>query len=561
MSEDMSEFREAFLTEAQEHLQAMDKALLVLERSPSDAETLNEVFRAIHTLKGVAATLGYDRITALTHELESVLDLLRNGEMKADAAIIKILFDGYDLLETLIDEVATGAQYGADPAGLIERLKTLLGERRTSEPPVMLAAPPAGPVAHGKDDPGGAVAAPRRIVRIKVDIERLDNLINLISELVIGKARLAEIAKVYQVPALVENLGQIDRICFDLQEEVLKTRLVPVSHIFERYPRMVRDLAKRSGKDVLFEVSGSEIEIDRTLVEQINDILGHLLRNAVDHGLENSEKRGKSGKNMQGVVRLAARRERGFALIQVSDDGRGVDPEKVLARAAKIGVALNANAATMSDSDLLDVLCLPGFSTAEQVTDISGRGVGLDAVRARVESLNGRLEMHTVKGQGTTFKIYLPLSLAIIQALLIRLGRETYALPLSSVGEIVAIEPHEVFRVGRRTVTRVRGRTLPLLDLRETFGVKGGEKTNDLRCKVVVTELGDRSLGLIVDDLVGRREIVVKTLTGMTRTRAFSSATILGDGRVVPIIDVTIFFENKDRESSERAAAGGSIGA
>lgn len=551
MSEDMSEFREAFLAEAQEHLQAMDKALLVLERAPSDADTLNELFRAIHTLKGVAATLGYDRITALTHEMESVLDLLRNGEMRADETVVEILFDGYDLLEALIDEVATGSQFGADPAGLVARLKTLLGGRRTSEPPQMLAAPPtAVPVESAKGDGEGAH---RRVVRIKVDIERLDNLINLISELVIGKARLAEIAKTHQLPVLNENLSQIDRICFDLQEEVLKTRLVPVSTIFERYPRMVRDLAKRSGKDVLFEMSGAEIEVDRTLLEQINDVLGHLLRNALDHGLETPEEREKAGKNRQSQLRLDARREKGFATISVTDDGRGIDPEKIATRAAQLGVTTGDSAA-MTDREILDVLCLPGFSTATQITDISGRGVGMDAVRSRVESLNGRLEMRTVKGRGTVFQIHLPLSLAIIQALLIRLGRETYALPLSSVGEIVAVEPQEIFHVGRRAVTRVRDHTLPLLDLREALGVAGKAETGVVGRKIVVTELGERSLGLLVDELVGRREIVVKTLTGMVRTRGFSSATILGDGRVVPIIDVAAFFEG--REAAEHDAPG-----
>ncbi|MEO7096213.1 MAG: chemotaxis protein CheA, partial [Polyangiales bacterium] len=393
------------------------------------------------------------------------------------------------------------------------------------------------------EDAPAAVAgpAPEQSVRqnrsVRIDLRRLDNLMNLIGELVITRGRLNQLAGTSNDPALVEAVGQTSRLVADLQDEIMTSRMVPVWQVFDRFPRLVRDAARSVEKDVVFAIEGKEVELDRSMLEEVGDPIVHLLRNAVDHGIELPAVRIAKGKPAAGRLTLSALRDRSAVAIRVSDDGRGIDRAKVLRRAQENGL-IDAAKTELSDDELVKLIARAGFSTAEKVTDLSGRGVGVDAVYNRVRSLGGSVDIRSVQGEGTTVTLRLPLTLAIVRSLLARIGDETYAVPMTHVVETVELRPAVVRSLQGREVLMLREEVLPLVRLRQIVEYSG-EPARGLE-QVIVIELAERRAALVVDALVGQQEIVVKQFDGVQDARAmFGGATILGDGAPALILDVS----------------------
>ncbi len=375
---------------------------------------------------------------------------------------------------------------------------------------------------------------------VRVDIHRLDVLMNLVGELVISRTRLEQIGKSHHLTELDETLAQFGRIIGELQALVMKLRMVPIENVFDRFPRLVRDLSKAQGKEIEFIVEGKETELDRTVIDEIGDPLVHLIRNAIDHGIEPPEEREKVGKPRKGKLRLAARHEGNSVVIEVEDDGRGMDPEKIKKKAIERGLITPEEAEHMSKYEILMLTTVPGFSTAEKVTDISGRGVGLDVVKSKVESLNGQLLIESEVGKGTKIIIKLPLTLAIIQALLTKVSDEIYAVPLENIDETLALAKEDIKLIQNKEVTLLRGEVLPLMWLRDALGVPGERSNEEEEEAVVVVRMADRRVGIVVDELVGQQEIVIKSLGKFLKgIQGLAGATILGDGRVALILDVS----------------------
>ncbi|BAT71625.1 two-component system, chemotaxis family, sensor kinase CheA [Thermosulfidibacter takaii ABI70S6] len=380
---------------------------------------------------------------------------------------------------------------------------------------------------------------------IRVDVSRLDALMNLVGELVLGRNRLLRITQQlvsrYEddalIDALVETMDQVDFITTDLQMAVMKTRMVPIARVFNRFPRVVRDLARELKKEVQLIIEGEDTELDRSIVEEIGDPLVHLVRNSIDHGIEPPEEREFLGKPRQGTIRLAAYHEGNHIVILVEDDGRGIDIEKIKEKALDKGLVTESDLARMSEKDILNLIFMPGFSTAEKVTDVSGRGVGMDVVKTNIEKLNGTIEINTQPGKGTQIIIKIPLTLAIIQSLLVQVGEEIYAIPLVSVVEAVKVLKSEIQKVEGHEIIVLRDSVLPLLELSKVFGIHTTENKDNIY--VVVLSIGERRFGLVVDRLIGQEEIVIKSLGSyLNNVPGISGATIMGDGRVTLIIDV-----------------------
>lgn len=374
---------------------------------------------------------------------------------------------------------------------------------------------------------------------VRVDIERLDNLMNLVGELVINRTRLEQIGLKHGLSDLGETLEQVGRITTDLQTLVMKVRMVPIEQVFNRFPRMIRDLAKELGKEINLVIEGEETELDRTVIDEIGDPLVHLLRNAVDHAISNPDDREKNGKSRAGTVKLLAYPEGNQVVIRVDDDGKGIDPDIILKKAIEKGIVSEKEAEKLEPQDIIMLIFKPGFSTAEKVTDVSGRGVGMDVVRTRIESLGGTISVQSRVGEGSSFIIRLPLTLAIIQALLIGLDKEIYAVPLSSIEETISLSAKDIKTIQNKEVILLRGNVLPVVRLAEILGVESQQAKEEQDLYVVVVKTGQRRAGLIVDTLIGQQEIVIKSLGKLLNGfKEFAGATILGDGRVALILDV-----------------------
>jgi two-component system chemotaxis sensor kinase CheA len=377
---------------------------------------------------------------------------------------------------------------------------------------------------------------------VRVDIDKLDNLMNLVGELVMHKGRLEQIGSSQKMPALHETIEQIDRITTDLQSVVMKVRMVPIEQVFNRFPRMVRDLAKELHKEIDFIIEGKETELDRTVIDEIGDPLVHLLRNAVDHGLESPQEREKKGKSPVGVVLLRARHEGNNVFIEVEDDGAGIEVERVLQRAVEKDFVTAKQAEQMTRDETIDLLFSSGFSTSTNVTDVSGRGVGLDVVKTKIESLNGEIFIDSKPGLGTRFKVKLPLTLAIIQALMVSIGNEIYAIPLSSVDETTMITKTDIKMVQNQEVIVLRGTVLPLFRLANLLEVTDHANCED-EMYVVVVRRGDKQIGLVVDTLIGQQEIVIKSLGKILGSiPGVAGAIVAGDGNVRLILDITTLY-------------------
>jgi len=520
---DMSQFKGLFIEEAKEHLQDLNQALLQLEKEPSNVEPLNEIFRLAHTIKGMAATMGYEDMARLAHAMEDLLDELRQGKLEVRTELFDLLFECLDALGAMLEDIIAERESRVDVEGMVARLEAY----RTAKPP---AAPKEAAPAEAAPKP-----APALPQWVRINVRHLDSLMALVEELVINRSWLTRIQAQHDIPALKEALEQHGRILADLRDTVLNARMVPVARVFDRFPRMVRDLLRREGKEAELVIEGREIELDRAILEEISDPLIHLLRNAVDHGVEPPEEREKAGKPRAGTIRLAAFRERDQVIIEVSDDGRGMDPQKIAEAAVARGLVTPEEVEGMSDEERLMLICHPQFSTTAEVTRVSGRGVGMDAVRRTVEALHGSLEILSTPGVGSTFRLRLPLTLAIVKALLVRVGSETYAIPSSYVERTVAVEPSKIKRVQRHKVILL-DEAIPVLGLGELLQVPDG--SDDARYVVVVGRNHQR-VGLAVDALLGQEEIVIKSLPGfLGKIKGLAGATILGGGEVVLILDV-----------------------
>jgi two-component system chemotaxis sensor kinase CheA len=646
---DTARYAELFLTESQDNLSAINHALLELERTPTAREPVGALFRAVHTVKGMSATMGYGVVAALSHELETLLDLVRRGEREVGPALMDTLFAAVDTLERAIELSVAGHEGKLDvaatmaalrgaaaPAGAAAPTPDASPNRRKKRGAAAPAAPSAPVTIHVVQEPNtpmpgvraylvlerartlGAVASVRpapetfdggafdgrltigiateapdeeidRAIRsagyvaqvsiarsgaadrgprpvmpnvngssaggtagtaselvaarqhrhIRIDLHRLDTLMNLIGELVITRGRLQQLAATINEPALTEAVTQTSRLVADLQDGIMTSRMVPVWQVFDRFPRVVRDAARALGKQVDFVVDGQEIELDRSLLDEIGDPVVHLLRNAIDHGLETPDERMKAGKSPTGRLTLVAARDRSAVVIRVTDDGRGIDRDRVLARAQEAGL-IESGRTELTDDELIRLIARPGFSTAKQVTDLSGRGVGIDAVHARVRALGGTVDIRTAKGQGTSVTVRLPVTLAIVRALLAKVGDETYAIPMTHVNETVHLERDTLRHVKGREVLVLRDDVLPLLHLRDVVRLP---RRDEGAGQVVVLEVADRRAGMVVDELTGQQEIVIKPFDAVKDgLSVFSGATILGDGVPALILDVSSLF-------------------
>ena len=408
------------------------------------------------------------------------------------------------------------------------------------------AAPAAKAAPAPKKEAGKPAAAPAKKQHqsqsVRVDIEKLDTLMNLMGELVINKVRLEQIGQTHRMSDLMETLEQMDRVTGDLQNIVMKVRMVPVSAVFNRFPRMVRDVSKELGKEINLTIEGEETELDRTVIDEIGDPIMHLLRNSLDHGVESPDAREAKGKPRVGEVGLIARHEGNNVVIMITDDGAGIDASKIRRKAVEKGMITQDEADRLDDADAVRLIFLPGFSTAEQITDISGRGVGMDVVRSKIEALSGHVDVETHIDEGSIFKIKLPLTLAIIQAMLVRVQEEMYAIPLTSIDSTVNIEPTDIQTIQNKEVIVLRGEIIPIVRMEEALQVPHVKDSEELF--VVVVHAGEAKAGIVVDNLIGQQEIVIKTLGNLfAGLKLFGGATVLGDGRVALILDVATMIQ------------------
>ena len=677
---DVSQYLEIFVEETKEHLQSLNDNILVLENEPENKDTINEIFRSAHSLKGMAGTMGYKRMQTLTHDMENVFSEIRNDKLKVTSDLVDILFQCLDALEAYLDNIINTQDEGTDDnAAIIKLLNDYLnggsGVAEQAAPQAAQAAPQTadGVVTdfskvtfadfeqhaimeagtknlnvygvHVKIDPSCILKAARAFLvfksveelgeiiksipsaqdiedekfdldfdifvitgesldkvlatvrnvseikdaegsiikldekkeekpeetektesakpatvpkagkpanpqpakgkpvvnrSVRVDIDKLDVLMNLVSELIIAKNGLVSAAATSNTEenqSVNEQIEYLERVTTNLHESVMNVRMVPIETVVNRFPRMIRDLSKKLDKKMELYMTGEETELDRTVIDEIGDPLMHLLRNSADHGLESAEVRRERGKDEIGTIFLNAFQDGNNVVIEVGDDGNGIDIEKVKSKAIERGTITPEQAEVMSDKEVIDLLFLPSFSTSEKITDVSGRGVGLDVVKSKIESLGGVVECKSVLGEGSTFTIRLPLTLAIIQALMVKLGNEQYAIALGSIQTIEDIPLSDIKYVQGKEVINLRGNIIPIIRLGELLDVPDRTEPDESLI-VVVIKKGDKHAGLVVDNLIGQMEIVIKSLGKYINiNKMISGATILGDGEVALIID------------------------
>jgi two-component system chemotaxis sensor kinase CheA len=582
---EMDEMVAEFLLESHEGLDRMDQDLLELERDPDSPDVIARIFRVMHTIKGTVGFLGFTTTEAVAHSAESLLGGLRDQEFGVTPEIVTALLSAGDAIRRILGEIqSTGSEGAADHRAVIETLARLGGRARPAvrpraappRPPsrgtatatkrvgrtraagagrgrttaavsgTAPAAPPAADAPAFDDDAESHADAPSLAESaVRVDVGLLDELMTLVGELVLARNQIMQRTTIQQDPILFSTAQRLDAITTELQEGVMKTRMQAIGTLWVKYPRLVRDLAIECDKQVRMRTEGKDTELDRSLLEAIRDPLTHLVRNAVDHGIERAPVRAKAGKPEQGILAIRAYHEGGQVVVEVSDDGAGIEPADVRARAVETGLISAEAVSEMGDREALSLIFLPGLSTARQVTRLSGRGVGMDVVKTNVERVGGAIDVLSRPGEGTTFKLKIPLTLAIIPALLVRAGGERYAIPQVSLLELVRIAPEDVEqaieKVHDAPVYRLRGRLLPLVSLATVLGEDAAapERASDGAVNLVVLQADDRRFGLMVDGIGDSVEIVVKPLgPDLKSIGLFAGATIMGDGRVGLILDV-----------------------
>jgi two-component system chemotaxis sensor kinase CheA len=527
-----------FVLEAREHLANIEQELLRLENAPEDIEAVHALFRSFHTIKGLSAIAGVETAREVAHHTENLLDEVRSGARAVSSALIDLALASADFLGEVVAaaELLDQGEMAAipDDAGVL--LEQLYAATHSMPMPLSddlpAAAPRAGGLAAKSTRTGGRSA-------VKVDTAKLDQLVDLVGELVIAQSlvQLDPALAALGDPKTAKNLNQLGRITTELQKTAMSLRVVPIGQTFQRMARVFRDLVRENGKLAVLETAGEDAELDRTIVEQLADPLMHMVRNAVDHGLELPGDREKAGKPAEGRIRLSALHQSGHVVIAVSDDGRGLDQARILRKAVERGLVKEQ--AQLSPAEILDLIFEPGFSTSEQVTAISGRGVGMDVVKREIEKLRGRVEVRSEPGKGTTFLLRVPLTLAIIDALVVKQGANRFILPLFTVREILKPRGQEINTVeGRHEVALLRDRIVPVLRMEALLGeTASGRATED--SVLVVVEAGPRRVALAVDEVIGKQEVVIKSLGDwMGRVRGVAGGAILGDGSVGIILDL-----------------------
>ena len=586
-----------FLVESEELLQRMDQDMVALESAPEDAELLNRIFRALHTIKGTSGFLGFEPVVRLSHHAEDVLNALRKGEAQLMRPTIDVLLATRDFLGRMLSDIREGGLKQYETTALLrdleaaqqsrqspptlgellvkqevisaDTLDAVLAEQSASAEPRRLGEMLVEKGLASQVEVGEALTKQKEISQpktpaastMRVEASKLDDLINLIGELVLerncllqmsrdltsGKVGLKELNAV-----LGQSAARLSFITEELQSAGLKTRMVPIETVFRKFPRLVRDVASTLKKEVDLVLLGEDTELDKTMVELIGDPLVHLVRNSLDHAIESPEVREQAGKSRKGTIRLEARQEGDQIVIIVRDDGAGIDPDRVGRKAVEKGLVTAERLRTLSAREILDFIFLPGFSTAEKTTDLSGRGVGMDVVRTNLKKLNGSVGIESRLGEGTTVNLRLPLTLAILPVLLVQVAEEVYALPLRSVVETAQINPKHAHRVEGNEVLCLRGETLPLLRLEQLFPARAGEQrtkgaseAGEEGQKVVILGVAERRIALLVDRLLGQESTVVKPLgTYLHGCSSLAGATIGGDGRVRLVLDPAGLLEN-----------------
>jgi two-component system chemotaxis sensor kinase CheA len=544
---DMSQYKDLFVSESMEHLSGMGDAVVALEKDPGDSERVNTLFRMAHSLKGMGASMGYNDIADLAHAMEDLMHKVRDGVWVFDSGAADLLLEGTDLLIALVRDVEAGGTGTGDIADLKRRLsayepepktETLPGEAlREEEPPAETQEVGSG---EAEREPGAKAVLrehpdSQQTVRVRTGV--LDNLINLTGELITNKNRLSNIARELGSPPLDTSITELSRLLRGLHDEVLKVRLMPFASIADRLPRTVRDLAKKSGKEVLFSITGKEIELDRGILEELSDPLLHILRNAVDHGLETREERLAAGKPAAGQITVEVSREKDQVMIAVTDDGRGMDPARLVAAAIEKGLLKEEDRTKVTRQQALMLICTPGFSTARQVSDVSGRGVGMDVVRSSLQSLGGTLAIQSEPGKGSRFLLSLPLTISIITILLVACSSLTVAFPITKVLRTIDIRRDATLTRGKRKLFRLGEEEIPLVSLHRLLGLPFSP-VRGASIPAVVVEIRGRKAALVVDRFVGQQDVFAKPLgKPLNRMKGVSGGAILGDGQVVFILD------------------------
>lgn len=522
---EVAKYLDAYVSEAEEDLQKMNDSLLRLEENPADMEAINQIFRSAHSLKGNSATIGFEKISGLAHAMEDVLHRLKNRELRASEDVINVLFRCSDALRKIVGQVAEGKKEEYDTRPLLDSLESIMSVKVE-----------VGELAGVELAEKPETLKPTKSVKVR--FERLDKLTDLVGEFLINRMRLQDPKTLHKPEELGRALDHLERLTEDLRYEIMQARMVPVGQVFDRFPRMVRDLAKKYGKDINFVMEDSGLELDRTILDEVGSPLIHLLRNSVDHGIEPSDERRKAGKKERGVIKLIARRERDAAVIEVMDDGRGFDLEEVKRVAVGRGIISEEEAATLPRGRILQFPFHPGFSTSKEVTEVSGRGIGLDVVKSKIERLGGAVELESEPGKGSVVRLRLPLSLAIISCLLVQVGGEIYGIPLSNVLRVVKVEQEQIKTIEGNETFIFQNENVPLLRLDEMFSLPS-ERREGALLAVIIEKAGEKA-GLVVDEILGKQESMIKPLDpSLRRVKGFAGTTILGDRRVALILDIT----------------------
>ncbi|MCC2643187.1 MAG: hybrid sensor histidine kinase/response regulator [Nitrospira sp.] len=625
MSDEMQEILNDFLTESNEMLEVLDQRFVTLESDPNNTDLLNEIFRAMHSMKGSAGFLGFNHLVDVAHRGENILNKLRQGEMAVVPVVISVILETIDVIKAIMADIrGSGTDAHVPTEEISAKLDDIInGKTSLSEPAAAsvhsieaktATVSPIGTLSASESQVSPASAThtlgeilvdeglaskgqvldalnaqqhqpdpktplgeillqakaiteraldqalqkqdkqprpPEEDATIRVETKRLDSVMNLVGELVLGRNRLIKIGTQLeqnhesdpQVRVLSETLAQLNLVTTDLQLAVMKTRMLPIKKVFAKLPRMVRDLSQKLNKQVRLEMRGEETELDKSVADEIGDPLVHLVRNAIDHGIETPAERQAKGKQGEGQLTIAASQEGNSIVIRINDDGRGIPVEKIKAKALAKGLIGEAELATMEHREVLNLIFLPGFSTAEQVTDVSGRGVGMDVVRTNIRKINGSVDLESEPGKGSQIIIKLPLTIAIIQALMVEVERSIFAIPLSTVIEAVRISRTDIKTINGREVLHLRDRVLPLIRLAQEFEIPTDSERD--RFYVVVAALGDRRVGVVVDELRSQEEVVIKSIWDYLETvKGVSGATITGEGKVVLILDTSELVQN-----------------
>lgn len=581
---EMDEIINDFIAESSESLITLDQKFIELEKSPGDTVLLNDIFRSIHTVKGAAGFLGFQQMVDVTHVTEDVLNKLRKGEMAVNPVIMDAILQSVDLIKILLDNIKEKNGRQEDTAPAIAALKAILGNDQTGAAPEqakttdLVSQTASTEQAKAPDQPYQAQATPEQKTpekpadeaakpakaeegshqkeqSIRVDIDRLDSVLNLAGELVLSRNRLMRLgsrlsewdSENHLVAQLDEAISQLGLVTSDLQLAVMKIRMQPIAKVFNKFPRMVRDLARQTGKEIELVVSGEETELDKTVIEEIGDPLVHLIRNSIDHAMESPDERVSAGKPRCGKIGLCAYQEGRNIIVSVSDDGRGINPEKVKRSAVEKGLITQDDADKLSTKDALNLIFIPGFSTVSQVSNISGRGVGMDVVKTNITRINGAISIDSEVGKGTSIVFRLPLTLAIIQALTVEANKEVYGIPLSTVIENIRVTGGEIKTVDGQEVIHIREKVYPVVRLGNLVSDSKSFGSTEWKY-IVIIGIGEKKFGLLVDRLHGQEEIVMKSMGEYLKgTDGIAGACITGDGNVILILDVAGLLDTNRR--------------